>query len=62
MTADSYPFKHAFPARTATRIIKKVKEINRMCYGVTGKPPGDDCVGVRDDHCWEIRPLIDQGN
>ncbi|HEY3639294.1 MAG TPA: glutamine-hydrolyzing GMP synthase [Rhizomicrobium sp.] len=40
MTADSYPFDHAFLARTATRIINEVKGINRVCYDVTSKPPG----------------------
>src|SRR5213078_4899848 len=29
MTADSYPFEHAFLARVATRIINEVKGINR---------------------------------
>jgi GMP synthase (glutamine-hydrolysing) len=40
MTADSYPFDHAFLARAATRIINEVKGINRVCYDVTSKPPG----------------------
>ncbi|HEV2562638.1 MAG TPA: glutamine-hydrolyzing GMP synthase [Rhizomicrobium sp.] len=40
MTADSYPFSHAFLARTATRIINEVKGINRVVYDVTSKPPG----------------------
>ncbi|MGE4220695.1 MAG: glutamine-hydrolyzing GMP synthase [Alphaproteobacteria bacterium] len=40
MTADSYPFDHAFLARTATRIINEVKGINRVTYDVTSKPPG----------------------
>jgi len=40
MTADSYPFEHAFLARVATRIINEVKGINRVCYDVTSKPPG----------------------
>jgi GMP synthase (glutamine-hydrolysing) len=40
MTADSYPFEHAFLARTATRIINEVKGINRVVYDVTSKPPG----------------------
>ena len=40
MTADSYPFAHAFLARTATRIINEVKGINRVVYDVTSKPPG----------------------
>ncbi|MBI1779046.1 MAG: glutamine-hydrolyzing GMP synthase [Proteobacteria bacterium] len=40
MTADSYPFEHAFLARVATRIINEVKGINRVTYDVTSKPPG----------------------
>jgi GMP synthase (glutamine-hydrolysing) len=40
MTADSYPFEHAFLARTATRIVNEVKGINRVVYDVTSKPPG----------------------
>jgi GMP synthase (glutamine-hydrolysing) len=40
MTADSYPFDHAFLARVATRIINEVKGINRVTYDVTSKPPG----------------------
>ncbi len=40
MTADSYPFEHAFLSRTATRIINQVKGINRVVYDVTSKPPG----------------------
>jgi len=40
MTAESYPFEHAFLAETATRIINEVKGINRVVYDVTSKPPG----------------------
>jgi GMP synthase (glutamine-hydrolysing) len=40
MTADSYPFEHAFLARAATRIINEVKGINRVVCDVTSKPPG----------------------
>jgi len=40
MTAESYPFWHAFLARVATRIINEVKGINRVVYDVTSKPPG----------------------
>ncbi len=40
MTADSYPFEHAFLARTATRIVNEVRGINRVVYDVTSKPPG----------------------
>ncbi|MBM3568408.1 MAG: glutamine-hydrolyzing GMP synthase [Alphaproteobacteria bacterium] len=39
MTADSYPFEHAFLARTATRIVNEVRGINRVVYDVTSKPP-----------------------
>ena len=39
MTADSYPFEHAFLARVATRIINEVKGINRVVYDVSSKPP-----------------------
>jgi GMP synthase (glutamine-hydrolysing) len=40
MTADSYPFEHAFVAGVATRIINEVRGINRVVYDVTSKPPG----------------------
>jgi GMP synthase (glutamine-hydrolysing) len=40
MTAESYPFDHAFLAATATRIINEVKGVNRVTYDVTSKPPG----------------------
>ena len=40
MTAESYPFDHAFLAAVATRIINEVKGINRVTYDVTSKPPG----------------------
>ena len=40
MTADSYPFDHAFIARVGSRIINEVKGINRVVYDVTSKPPG----------------------
>src|SRR5580693_6297546 len=40
MTADYYPFEHAFLARTATRIVNEVRGINRVVYDVTSKPPG----------------------
>ncbi len=40
MTADSYPFEHAFLARVATRIVNEVKGVNRVVYDVTSKPPG----------------------
>ena len=40
MTADYYPFEHAFLGETATRIINEVKGINRVTYDITSKPPG----------------------
>ncbi|MDJ0825506.1 MAG: glutamine-hydrolyzing GMP synthase [Rhodobacter sp.] len=40
MTADYYPFSHAFLSETATRIINEVPGINRVTYDITSKPPG----------------------
>ncbi|MFT6226691.1 MAG: GMP synthase (glutamine-hydrolyzing) [Paracoccaceae bacterium] len=40
MTADWYPFEHAFLAETATRIINEVEGVNRVTYDITSKPPG----------------------
>ncbi|KFI31807.1 GMP synthase (glutamine-hydrolyzing) [Haematobacter massiliensis] len=40
MTADYYPFSHAFLGETATRIINEVRGINRVTYDITSKPPG----------------------
>jgi GMP synthase (glutamine-hydrolysing) len=40
MTAESYPFDHAFLAACGTRIINEVPGINRVVYDVTSKPPG----------------------
>ena len=40
MTADYYPFDHAFLGETATRIINEVPGINRVTYDITSKPPG----------------------
>jgi len=40
MTADSYPFEHAFLSQVATRIINEVRGINRVTYDITSKPPG----------------------
>jgi len=40
MTADYYPFDHAFLGRVAGRIINEGKGINRVVYDVTSKPPG----------------------
>ena len=40
MTAESYPFDHAFLSAVATRIVNEAKGINRVTYDVTSKPPG----------------------
>jgi GMP synthase (glutamine-hydrolysing) len=40
MTADYYPFDHAFLAGVATRIINEVRGVNRVVYDITSKPPG----------------------
>ncbi len=40
MTADYYPFTHAFLSETANRIVGEVNGINRVTYDVTSKPPG----------------------
>jgi GMP synthase (glutamine-hydrolysing) len=40
MTADYYPFTHAFLGETAGRIVGEVAGINRVTYDVTSKPPG----------------------
>ena len=40
MTADYYPFDHAFLGRVASRIINEVRGINRVTYDITSKPPG----------------------
>ena len=40
MTADAYPFEHAFLGRVATRICNEARGINRVVYDVTSKPPG----------------------
>jgi GMP synthase (glutamine-hydrolysing) len=40
MTADSYPFDHAFLSHVGTRIINEVRGVNRVVYDVTSKPPG----------------------
>jgi GMP synthase (glutamine-hydrolysing) len=40
MTAEAYPFDHAFLNRVSTRIINEVRGINRIVYDITSKPPG----------------------
>ena len=39
MTADVYPFEHAFLGRVAGRIVNEVRGINRVTYDITSKPP-----------------------
>ena len=40
MTADYYPFDHAFLSRVSNRITNQVRGVNRVLYDVTSKPPG----------------------
>ena len=40
MTADYFPFDHAFLGRVASRIINECRGINRVTYDITSKPPG----------------------
>ncbi len=40
MTAEVFPFSHAFLNETMTRIIAEVPGVNRVFYDVTSKPPG----------------------
>jgi GMP synthase (glutamine-hydrolysing) len=40
MTADYYPFDHAFLGQVSSRIINEVRGVNRVVYDVTSKPPG----------------------
>jgi len=40
MTADYYDFSHKFLGEVSTRIINRVKGINRVVYDITSKPPG----------------------
>lgn len=40
MTADFYDFDHEFLRDVSTRIINRVKGVNRVVYDVTSKPPG----------------------
>ena len=46
MTADYYPFEHAFLARIATRIVNEVRGINRVVYDMTSQAARHDRVGV----------------
>jgi len=40
MTADFYNFSHDFLGKVSTRIINRVRGINRVVYDITSKPPG----------------------
>jgi GMP synthase (glutamine-hydrolysing) len=40
MTADWYPFEHAFLKRVSTKIVNEVDGVARVLYDVTSKPPG----------------------
>ena len=40
MTAEAWPFEHAFLDRLAGRIVAEVAGINRVVYDLTSKPPG----------------------
>ena len=46
MTAESYPFDHAFLARVATRIINEVKGVSPRGLRRDVEAAGDDRVGV----------------
>ena len=39
MTADYFPFDHAFLGHVASRIINEVRGINRVAYRIASKPP-----------------------
>lgn len=40
MTADWTPFPHALLKKISVRITNEVKEVNRVMYDITSKPPG----------------------
>lgn len=40
MTADWYPFAPEFLRTVSSRIVNRVKEVNRVVYDITSKPPG----------------------
>ena len=64
MTADYYPFEHAFLERVAARIINEVRGINRVTYDITSKPPGtiewseEECDRVDWNTVGYIRELL----
>ncbi|MCM0606143.1 MAG: glutamine-hydrolyzing GMP synthase [Xanthomonadaceae bacterium] len=39
MTADWYPFEHAFLAKVSSEICNKVRGVNRVTYDISSKPP-----------------------
>jgi GMP synthase (glutamine-hydrolysing) len=39
MTADWFPFEHAFLARVSNRICNQVRGVNRVVYDISSKPP-----------------------
>ncbi|MDO5708355.1 MAG: glutamine-hydrolyzing GMP synthase [Andreesenia angusta] len=39
VTADAYPFKPEFLQKVSERICSEIKEVNRVLYDVTAKPP-----------------------
>ena len=39
MTANIYPFDIDFLEKVSTRIINNVKEVNRVVYDISNKPP-----------------------
>jgi hypothetical protein len=43
---DVFPGRLLIFVRAATRVINKVKGLNRVVYDMTSKPPGDDREGV----------------
>jgi GMP synthase (glutamine-hydrolysing) len=39
MTADWYPFEHAFLAKVSARICNEVRGVSRVVYDISSKPP-----------------------
>jgi len=46
MTAECYPYEHAFLGRVAARIINDCPSIRRVTYGITSNPPGTNREGL----------------
>ena len=40
MTANISPLPFELLSKVATRIVNEIKEIARVCYDITSKPPG----------------------